>query len=272
MAQSVRETKDEVENEVVRQEFKEPPKVIKGASTDEDDEGRPKVEAGSGEDAGDAGNEVDKAKTPPLYRGLTKNIMTQEELLDYTRQLERDVVEKDAKLAVGTGLQSKTENDSETKTKTKTDVSDLQTRLLIDPESVLDEVKKDAIKTMKDEAKAQADAEAKSKAFWDSFYAENPDIQNNNELVQFVLFQNKEELDRLPLNQSKAELARLTRSYINKVLEGREKKELLTDSQTPETTGSPTGVIPRAPKAYKPQTMSDQMRQINGPKMGLHVN
>lgn len=243
-------------------QFQEPPKVIEGTpDTAELDSVISKTE-----------NKPTEVKvTQPLYRGLKESYDTVEALADYTRQLERDVLEKDAKLAALVPTPAAETPAPAVKTEVVPAGTDLQTRILLDPESVLKTVKEDAKREFQEMQDAQVAEKTKNDKFWSDFYTQHADLKEDSELVQFVLARDTEELKALPLNQATEELAKRTRAYFQKVFEGREKKELLTNSRIPETGGTIQGTVPSPAPKHVGKNMSDQMRQIFGPKLGLQA-
>src|SRR5690606_11714895 len=120
---------------------------------------------------------------------------------------------------------------------------------------------KDVLKTMEERIVSKVSKELTStynkdqgeRAFWNDFYAANPDLKADDDLVKATLQGNMSRLGGLPVSQAVTELAALTRDRISRYSK--------TPRQRPQVEGAnPPSPKPPKQEEYKPKTLSDVIR------------
>lgn len=200
------------------------------------------------------------AAKKPLFQGLGRTIETQEDLVDYTAQLERQNVEmrlaKEKEPPTSNSFQPMASQpppaqNSNNQGATPADL------LFSDPEKALQMVEQQALN--KFEAKQQA--KDQEKKFWSDLYKENPDLQNADIVVKSVLNENWAEISKAPLSQARKILAEKSRTIVKGIRgDGSKVTEVPNTSQA--TLGASNGVQTSKPAPAKTASFIDQVKKL----------
>ena len=147
-----------------------------------------------------------------IFKGLTKEFKTQEELTDYTKDLEARLIaseaEKQQKIddekRVTVGEQT---GEPEQKSVVTDEMAD---EIFENPKKVLTDLET-KITQRTEKAKQQKDGE---NAFWETFYAENKDLQDKKRVVDLVLKEKQATIAPMSLDKGKEFLANEARNLI----------------------------------------------------------
>ncbi|HUR99063.1 MAG TPA: hypothetical protein VMZ26_13435 [Pyrinomonadaceae bacterium] len=224
------------------------------------DEAQAEEAEGSGESAAESSDD-DSApvapKTPraPLFKGLTKSFETPEELASYASELERKVIEHEAKLGVFERVTPKAEVEKASAPEKKASYAE---RLFADPDGVIAEIRAD----IKREIQEESSKSETEKTFWKSFYDENTDLRGLEEVVGIKLEQNRQAWSALSLNDAKVALATEVRKFVTKVRDSGKPTDALPNGKAHALPAS-SGSVPRVPATEKkPQTFAEQIKSL----------
>lgn len=157
-----------------------------------------------------------KKEQTPIYLG-GKKFNSVEELAEYTQQLE------------ASKYTQPTQAYQPQPASTEKPLSEL---IFEDPEKALQLHEQRVIQKLK----AEEDQKSRERNFWDSFYKENKDLSDQQEVVQFAMNKHWDELSRLHPEQAQKKIADYTR------------KTILKFKGTSETTKElPSGVAKAGP-------------------------
>lgn len=171
-----------------------------------------------------------KKEQAPIYLG-GKKFNSVEELAEYTQQLE---------------ISKQTQQ--QTYVPAQTSEKPLSELLFEDPEKALQLHEQRVIQKLK----AQEEQKAREQGFWSSFYSENKDLSEHQDVVQFAMNKHWDELSKLHPDQAQKKIADYTRKTILKFKGGQETtKELPTGTAKtgPSTTQSAPPVTESRPAA-----------------------
>lgn len=195
--------------------------------------------------------------TKPLYTGLSGEIKTAEELIDYAKKIETLYIAGRATQKVEPQTfhsPAPVSNSSAASTET------FENLIYSDPVKAKQVVVDEVMATLDRQSK-QKEAEA---GFWQSFYQKNTDLKDLQHVVQSVFKRDKAEIGdtrRFPDNNAVAEyVAKEARSLVGLIKEKTGLTETRVDSQPAITFGSsgePSAARPASPA--KPVTFAQQL-------------
>lgn len=80
-----------------------------------------------------------------------------------------------------------------------------------------------AAKEAEDKLRKEYQADQKRRDFWNGFYKDNPDLKDDDDIVQLTMTQNLEELQDMPVEKAAVRIAELTRERILRYSKGNNK-------------------------------------------------
>jgi hypothetical protein len=184
-----------------------------------------------------------KAEQAPIYLG-GKKFNSVEELAEYTQQLEASKFTQPV-------------HHVQQQTTTEKPLSEL---LFEDPEKALQVHEQRVIQKLK----AEEDQRNNERKFWVSFYNENKDLHEYQDIVQFAMNKHWDELSKLHPDQAQKKIADYTRKTILKFKGGQETTKELPSGVAkagPSTTQSAPAVTESRPAAVD---FVSQVRKIQG--------
>jgi hypothetical protein len=194
----------------------------------------------------------------PVYQGFGgKTIESSEELADYTAQLERQNLEyrlEKEKKPEPTVPVRQFQASAPSQEQTETSPEDL---LFSDPGKALKLVKEQA----KQEIRAEENAKAQERKFWDDFYKDAPDLQRAEVVVKSVMNENWGEISTLPISQARKILAEKSRMIV-KGIKGDNATVTELPSAPANTFGASGGKVPPRPAPQRTGTFIDQVRKL----------
>lgn len=189
----------------------------------------------------------------PVYEGLSKTFQTQEELISYTRELEKNALLSEAQQVAKQAAEVPETVDE----RPKIDIDSF----IEDPDAVLGQVESNALQ------KFEAILEKKEleKTRETQFYAENRDLEPFPKLVHFISNRDRKELEELPDDARLKELANRSRSFLNEVKQTSGSE--VVSSRT-LTAGATVAQPPRSQPEVEaePKSMMDQISDMQRKK------
>lgn len=152
----------------------------------------------------------------PIYEGLGVKLNTQEELVEYTKNIEAKMVE--ATLAANRNVNQNNNMNSfqpapEIPKAQASDPNDIDNLIFTNPKKAL-EIYGNKIKNDIDQSHA---AKTREQKFWDDFYVENPDLRNAERIVKSVTGERWHEISKMPLAEAKRVLVKESREIVSKL-------------------------------------------------------
>jgi len=192
----------------------------------------------------------------PLFRGLTKTLNTPEELAEYANELERRVIENEAKVSVYSGLGQVNGKPVAEPVKKKA----YGERIFADPDGVLTELRTE----LKEELRGEDAKRENERAFWTSFYEENPDLAKAKKIVDYELTQNRNAWSGLSLSDAKVMLAKTARKSVQEIRDAGKPTETLRSGKAHAISAGGGGAAARQETAEnnKPVSFTDQIKNM----------
>lgn len=158
------------------------------------------------------------------YQGIGVKLKSPEELIEYTKNLEKKLVEGTVGNAVRQDLSTPSPVTAPTHQTERTYVDEAEEVLFTDPQKALNILRQGVKKEISD----QLSHKDREKKFWDEFYEENPDLKAMDRTVKLVMNEKLEQVKPLPVSSAKKFLAEETRKFVAQVRSaaGAKKEEL----------------------------------------------
>lgn len=134
------------------------------------------------------------------------------------------------------------------------DETDWDELIFKDPKQAVKLIKEQARKEITTELRREYTQEQGTNQFWTDFYNDNPDLKEDDDLVQTMLNSNLAKLGGMPVKKAMDELADLTRKRIMRYSNGKGRRpgnRAVAEGASPPRPGRP------APDAEKVVTLSD---------------
>lgn len=182
---------------------------------------------------------------PKKLQAFGKSFDNAEELLEYTKETERQLVESrlahERERAIrANNPQTTLQNPAGSAVKAP-EGPGVDELLFTDPKKAIERLRGEIKEEVRRE-QGQKDAERK---FWADFYEENPDLRNAERIVQSVVREKWEDVSILPVADARKVLAQETRGIIDKVSGGggtRTELPRTSASSLPASGGTPPAV------------------------------
>ncbi len=193
----------------------------------------------------------------PVYTGLGGDLGTQEELIAYTRTLEKDKFDRKLAESKAEPVPAETPAVAESET---------ATHWYTDPDKAERSVINKAKKELRAELDEQKQKETDEKNFYTELYEENPDLKPMERLVKSVINEKWDTIKVLHASESKKFIAKEVRAFASDLrAAGGVKGTELPQGQV-ITTGS-SGTTPPAPtETLKVLNFSEQLKQMQAGK------
>lgn len=197
----------------------------------------------------------------PIYRGLTGELRTPEELAEYTKNLETKLIESQMQKD---NQDKKTENDTtlsnlDTKTPVNLDMTPEETdKIYEDPQGFVKDLTNKIMSNIEENnQKSQRKAQ-----FWSEFYEKNPDLQNHREAVELITQGQLASIANVPLSEARDIIANKSRAFIDKTRKAATgQRETMENSST--TTFSSSGTGEKATKQQPVRkSFAEQMKEF----------
>lgn len=211
--------------------------------------------------------EPEAPKAPAKFRIGDKEFATQDEAFEYANKIAIDKVQTDAfaegQKATLDALTPKEE------VKVKTLLDEVEEELFVNPKAALEKLQNGIAELIDKKAEEretkqrveQQRKEATEKMYKD-FYAENQDIADFPELVEFVTQKHWDEVGKMPVKQGLARVAEETRKMIKKSRESAAPQRELS-SKPATVAGGGSTPAPIATSNSTPQSPLDFISQVN---------
>lgn len=198
--------------------------------------------------------------TPPkvLYKTFGREFESADDLVEYTKEMERQTVE--SRLAaerLGVNRSQTTLQTQATPTPVITEGPSIDELLFTDPKKAVSMLRQQA----KDDVMGEIGKKENEKKYWGNFYEENPDLRNADLVVQSITREKWTEISNLPLAEASKVIAREARKHVEKIrgLSDGTRTELArtTASALPASGGNPPKVagVQEAPETFTEQLL-----------------
>lgn len=160
-----------------------------------------------------------------------------DEVAELRRQMEAQQAKHDKEMAELRRAQPPAEPKIREEPK-KTDWDNL---MFTKPAEAVDQIKKEAKDELREEMRAEYNRDQGTRKFWADFYTANPDLKEDDDLVQLVLSGQMSQLANIPVSQAIKKLGDLTRERILRYAGGKPRggKRAMAEGSNPPRARAP---------------------------------
>ncbi len=203
-------------------------------------------------------------ETTPIYSSAGGEFTTEEELITYTKSLERKALGETPEELATTAKSNADKilgNARETAKEDRDEEQDLADRFITDPAGAIKQ-----LKTEINDAADKKEAKAKGRSqFWKSFDTENQDLQRHEDVVKFIVNRDWDELkgDK-DLKRVRSKIAQKTRDFISGIRRDAGEETEITAKGTSTSTGASSTVSTSksGKDSEKPTSFVEEVRRL----------
>jgi hypothetical protein len=196
----------------------------------------------------------------PIYKTFGREFHTAEDLAEYTKEMERQVVESRlaAERLQKPGQNTNTLNTQQVQVPPKIEGPAVDELLFTDPKKAVSMLRQQA----RDDVMRELGAKEQEQIFWKGFYERNPDLQNADRIVKSIVKEKWAEIANLPLAESEKILAGETRALVEKIRTPSGTRKELTPTSASSLPASGASAPPIAVAQGEPESFVAQIKKF----------
>lgn len=202
----------------------------------------------------------------PIFEGIGGKFDTPEELSEYTKNLEAQLITEKARPKTSTTNQAIPTAAQPSKDPEEAFYEGVENELFTSPKETIKKI----VDHTRNQVRAENQREAQTKSFWDGFYSENPDLRPLESVVKSIVAEKNSEIAPLKLSDAKAFIAKEARKVISAVRAqaGIQETELPEGGATVLSSSAGGSGIRPAATGERQVSFIDQVREMKARRSG----